>query len=121
MRAGTESAMRRADPSEAASLGIDGEPEGGEYEHPNADGGSGGPEGAEHEGASGEEHEGAEHESASGGGDGAEHEGAEHEGASVGGGSEADVAEGKGARQTGVGASAMSDDPVMRSLAAMAG
>ena len=54
MRAGTESATRRADPSEAASLGNGGEHEGAEHEGTSVGGDSGGErEGAEHEGASG--------------------------------------------------------------------
>ena len=64
MRAGTESATRRADPSEAASLGTGGVHEGVEHEDANADGGSGEHEGAEHEGASGSGGDGAEHEDA---------------------------------------------------------
>ena len=99
MRAGTESATRRADPSEAASLGNGGEHDGAEHE-----GASGSdvaePEVAEHdggehegaEGASSTAREGAEHEGAGGscseeehrevepGGAGGEHEGAVHEG-----------------------------------------
>ena len=67
MGAGTESATRRADPSESASLGN-----------------GGGHEGAELEEASGEEYEGAEHEGTGDGGDSAEREGAEHEGAGGG-------------------------------------
>ena len=108
MGAGTESATRRADPSEAASLGNGGEHEGAEpdgtsnggdgaeregAEHEGASGSDGAePEVAEHEGTSGGEHEDAEHEGAGGssneeehrevepGGAGGEHEGAVHEG-----------------------------------------
>ena len=85
MRAGTESATRRADPSEAASLGNGGEHEGAEHEGANSGGER---EGAEHEGASGSddaepevaEHDGGEHEGAEGASSTAR-EGAEHEGA----------------------------------------
>ena len=80
MRAGTESATRRADPSEAASLGNGEEHEGAEHDGTSNGGDGAEREGAEHEGASGSdgaEPEVAEHEGASGG----EHEGAEHEGA----------------------------------------
>ena len=88
MGAGTESATRRADPSEAAGLGNGGEHAGAEHEGANSGGER---EGAEHGGASGSddaepevaEHDGGEHEGAEGASSTAR-EGAEHEGASCG-------------------------------------
>ena len=98
MGAGTESATRRAEPSEAASLGNGGEHEGAEHEDASSGGDSAEREGAEHEGASGNEPEGAEHEGASSGG---EREGADHEGASGSDDAEPEAAEHDGGAHEG--------------------